>query len=493
LAGFSSAQRRLAFAMAGPNAVLVALQANQAGTHAGQPGGLGNAMDGAARAELLLFARHNKPKEFRDPCSVGPDQPNAHDLMTKFIMKLMNRLIASMYYLKELENLALDWLADQFTGRAADQWTLVIREASRTATTSGIGPNSVLYRALRDMLAAYPAHGVKAAIMRRKVVDLVWAPNKTTVEIHSAVMEYYEAYDRAVAQTQGLADVTMIVPAQDWATRFTELQTIFPPWVLALCTNFPDRFTNMSTCWVAIIAEASRQAAGRKMGSGGRVLQLAAADTMTAGELEGISAGLYEYPPEFDLDTSASIFALRGVQGCYRCGGPHLRRDCDKKPSAAELQGLPMNHWAKFPEAQSGITGARSQGFSRPFQTSRVGAPAAASPPVVAQVASLTDRLDRYEALLQSALARMSAAPAVTAGALLPPATFTSNALAQITAPVPSASVPTPLMLGGVQPEGYVYVGSNQGLAVWGREDIVATAAAAAAMEDGQEGNGPGM
>jgi hypothetical protein len=87
----------------------------------------------------------------------------------------------------------------------------------------------------------------------------------------------------------------------------------------------------------------------------------------------------------------------------------------------------------------------------------------------------------------------MSAAPAVTAGALLPPATFTSNALAQITAPVTSASVPTPLMLGGVQPEGYVYVGSNQGLAVWGREDIVATAAAAAAMEDGQEGNGPGM
>jgi hypothetical protein len=41
---------------------------------------------------------------------------------------------------------------------------------------------------------------VKAAIMRSKVSDLVWA-NKTTVEIHSIVMEYYEAYDRAVAQT----------------------------------------------------------------------------------------------------------------------------------------------------------------------------------------------------------------------------------------------------------------------------------------------------
>jgi hypothetical protein len=38
--------------------------------------------------------------------------------------------------------------------------------------------------------------------------------NKTTVEIHSAVMEYYEAYNRAVVQTQ--ANVTMIVPTQDW-------------------------------------------------------------------------------------------------------------------------------------------------------------------------------------------------------------------------------------------------------------------------------------
>jgi hypothetical protein len=43
---------------------------------------------------------------------------------------------------------------------------------------------------------------------------LVWMMNKTTVEIHSAVMEYYEAYNRAVVQTQ--ANVTMIVPTQDW-------------------------------------------------------------------------------------------------------------------------------------------------------------------------------------------------------------------------------------------------------------------------------------
>jgi hypothetical protein len=62
----------------------------------------------------------------------------------------------------------------------------------------------------------YPAHGVKEVIMRHQATDLVWVSNKTTVEIHSIVMEYYEAYDREVVQTQGMADVTMIVLAQDW-------------------------------------------------------------------------------------------------------------------------------------------------------------------------------------------------------------------------------------------------------------------------------------
>ena len=41
----------------------------------------------------------------------------------------------------------------------------------------------------------------------------------------------------------------------------------------------------MANCWSAIIAEASRQAAGRKMDAGGRVLLLAA-NTMPVGELD---------------------------------------------------------------------------------------------------------------------------------------------------------------------------------------------------------------
>ena len=77
------------------------------------------------------------------------------------------------------------------------------------------------------MLHAYPTHGVKNHIMARKFKELMWTPTKTVVEIHSAFMTYYEAYDRDVALTAGNVDVTLVVPAQDWATRFTEMQSHF--------------------------------------------------------------------------------------------------------------------------------------------------------------------------------------------------------------------------------------------------------------------------
>jgi hypothetical protein len=134
----------------------------------------------------------------------APDQAGAHDAVVLYIIRLMTRLITSKWYYKEYEDLAMDWVEDQFAERAADTWRRVTAVTKRTATTSGIGPNSVLYRSLRDMLHAYPAHGVKNHIMATKSKELVWTPTKTVVEIHSAFMAYYEAYDRAVAITAGI-------------------------------------------------------------------------------------------------------------------------------------------------------------------------------------------------------------------------------------------------------------------------------------------------
>jgi hypothetical protein len=85
------------------------------------------------------------------------DAPDAHDIIYKHITILMNKLVAARWFLKELEPVALEWLAAQFKGRAADYWQRIVGVARVTATTSGIGHNSVLYRCLRDMLLAYLA------------------------------------------------------------------------------------------------------------------------------------------------------------------------------------------------------------------------------------------------------------------------------------------------------------------------------------------------
>jgi hypothetical protein len=459
--------------------VLEPLIANQRAVHQGQPGGLGQAMTVAEREAALLFCQRNKPEKMRHPCTLAPDQAGAHDAVVLYIIRPMTRLIASKWYYKEYEDLAMDWVEDQFAERAADTWRRVTAVTKRTATTSGIGPNSVLYRSLRDMLHAYPAHGVKNHIMARKSKELVWTPTKTVVEIHSAFMAYYEAYDRAVALTAGIVDVTLVVPAQDWATRFTEMQSHFPSWVTTLIIDYPGRFADMESCWAAIIAEASRQATSRKIGNGGRILQLTN-EAMTAGELEG---GLGEsgvlFNDDVDVaytDTSGiSIFALgrQQVPGCWRCGDKnHLRRDCTLASSKAELEGAPMNQWAKMPRVASSVAPQQA-----PFPSAARGS-ATSTTTVLAQMAALNARIDRQDTMFETILQRL---PPLTP---LPGVPMAAGALAQMA--VPTAAVEAaPLIMGGPPPVSYVYVGANQGLSIWGHNEIVA----ASIMQGGEVGN----
>lgn len=470
--------------MAGNVASLVALQAEQAGVQTGQPGGLGAAITDADRQALMQWALRSKPTSFRQAFASGPEEENAHNDMGIHIDKIIRRLIACKYFLKEMEKTALDWIEEQFVGRAADQWHIVVREASRIATVSGIGPQSVLWRALRDMLAAYPAHGVKAAILRRKVTDIVWSPTMKPQEIYTQFVQYYEAYDRAVQQTQTLNDVTMVVPAQDWATRFTEMQLVFPPWALQLVTNHPGRFTNMVDTWTALLAEASRQTAARKLGSGGRVHQLAMPDNTFMDGFDpgfsdsGLGAAGYQH------FASGGIFAMPRVPGCWRCGkANHLRRDCDLPPSPAELQGLPMNQWAILP---------------RLGPDARRAPPPRAPPPAVAQVAAVDDKVARLEAMVVSLLSHVGAAQTQppAAGAPFVPANFAATpgldvatTLAQVAAPAPPGPPPAPLVLGGSMPAGYLFVGHNHGVPVWGRPEIVE----ASIMDMGESENETGM
>ena len=54
--------------------------------------------------------------------------------------------------------------------------------------------------------------------------------------------------------------------------------------------------------------------------------------------------------------------------------------------------------------------------------------------------------------------------------------------LTQIDATVPITPVPAQLVLCGLHPSGYVYVGTNQGLAIWVSLEIVASSI----MDDGE-------
>ena len=52
-------------------------------------------MTAQERADLVTFANRNKPKDFRESCSVAPDHVNPHDIMSKQVVKFMHRVIAS--------------------------------------------------------------------------------------------------------------------------------------------------------------------------------------------------------------------------------------------------------------------------------------------------------------------------------------------------------------------------------------------------------------
>jgi hypothetical protein len=84
---------------------------------------------------LLLHAARFKCESVREPLTVEPDEPDAHDAVHKYITVLMDKIIAAKWFLKDLEAVALEWLAMQFKGRAADHWVRIV--AAARVTTHG--------------------------------------------------------------------------------------------------------------------------------------------------------------------------------------------------------------------------------------------------------------------------------------------------------------------------------------------------------------------
>ena len=427
---------------------------------------------------------------------MAPDDPDAHEAIYKHITVLMEKLIAAKWFLKDLEAVALEWLAGQFTGRAADKWTRVVAAARVTATTSGIAENSVLYRCLRDMVLAYPAVGIKSQLQMRKARDLPWQRKDTVAQTASRIIAYYEALQRAAELTRHLG-ITLQVPFQDWPTRLTEMQTYFPGWASQLVVDHPERFTNEQDCWAALVEEAARKAAGKAMGAAGGLAQLGM--PCTVGELDCdpylLPAGLFApggafYEEEYLHDGGGgSLFAMRGgvpVPGCWRCGSKeHLRKDCSEQASAAELAGAPVNQWRRSPTASSpsraaGVPLAHGPAAVAHKRWSSMVLPT--PPTAVAQVADSVTKADlaRLEQLLVAKINALTMVPGASQGTV-----------AQMAASAPPTASPPPLIVGCQQcPEGYMLVGTHpHGGPVWGSFDTVT----ASVMEHGEAGNDEGM
>ena len=427
---------------------------------------------------------------------MAPDDPDAHEAIYKHITVLMEKLIAAKWFLKDLEAVALEWLAGQFTGRAADKWTRVVAAARVTATTSGIAHNSVLYRCLRDMVLAYPAVGIKSQLQMRKARDLPWQRKDTVAQTASRIIAYYEALQRAAELTRHLG-ITLQVPFQDWPTRLTEMQTYFPGWASQLVVDHPERFTSEQDCWAALVEEAARKAAGKAMGAAGGLAQLGI--PCTVGELDCDAyqspAGLFApagafYEEEYLHDGGgSSLFAMRGgvpVPGCWRCGSHlHHRKDCSEQASAAELAGAPINQWRRSPTSSSPSRAAGVPLAHGPAAVANKRWSSMVLPPpptAVAQVADSVTKADlaRLEQLLVAKINALTMVPGASQGTV-----------AQMAASAPPTVSPPPLIVGCQQcPEGYMLVGTHpHGGPVWGSFDTVT----ASVMEHGEAGNDEGM
>jgi hypothetical protein len=157
----------------------------------------------------------------------------------------------------------------------------------------------------------------------------------------------------------------------------------------------------------------------------------------------------------------------REAAKCWKCGMlGHFARDCP--------HGIaPREQWPDCPKE----AGAGMQRRSAPLNMISAQEASQEHHTLIAalqnqvrlqhQLLAAQATLARQDEMLTSALGALGASSPAGAtmqqGAGMP--------LASLTAPPAVAQVP--MILGGAQPEGYVYIGTNQGQVIWGRADIV--------------------
>ncbi len=197
-------------------------------------------------------------------------------------------------------------------------------------------------------------------------------------------------------------------------------------------------------------------------------------DTYSPTGLLAPVGAFYEEEGYFHDGGGGGLFALR-PPGCWRCGSKeHHRKDCSHPASAAELADDPVNQWAKLSPSPSSST-LRAAGVTQVVPRSRMALPT--QPTGAAQVADSVTKEDFAHLLAKIyALTMAQGAP--------------QGAVAHLAVSAPPTTSAPPLIVGGQQPEGYVFVSTHHhGVAIWGSIDTVT----ASMMKNGAAENDEGM
>ena len=500
----STAQRSLslpepAVTMAGHKCLEKMLSGQKEINHGG--GGL---VDAPTPEVLTEYRRSGlKLPTARNLFSLAPHEPSAESLLHAMFDLHCEELAAQQLLHKSQTAQAMVLTARCFTGPALHQWTVAKAWAEETATTTGIGNGSTLYRAAVRMLKAY--ENTQAVYQTRKALkSLTWGKS---VALTMATWEVVLREAAAVAKRTAASDPSRRLRLWDFDDTLAALREApWPDWCEQLCIKSPGDFTTLADVWKCLLTHEPlnmgsmhRQVlppTGRRLGvnmlqeycASGQdtehrdMLALAALDALHRGEFDMACHLLKDDPLLLDSVQShvgatpdgsfirgaenahiqGAIFALSNTMAsngrpltCWRCGKKgHRRVDCPDKPSVQEIAGAPRQTWTR--------AGGGGGGFTQ--------MPSVSPAPVLQMAVAASGQDDVFISLVESMRA-MAIEVAALKSASVAQLSFTGPPpqVMQITAPAPASHAAMPAIAASLccmprglpAPMGFRHVGED--------------------------------